>query len=74
MEDSWMKQIGSRTVCDFYYILFWLRLVSAVLILVGLFFIKNIPLTLYAVAIFALTLTDTLFTFLICERAIAPQQ
>jgi hypothetical protein len=38
MEPDWTKPIPNRTVCDFYYLFFWFRAVSAGLLLLALIF------------------------------------
>jgi len=77
MNDGWMRQISNRTVCDFYYILFYLRVVLGLLILIALFFTFNktskISALFYILPVLTLTLVDTLFTFLICDRALISQ-
>lgn len=80
MEPAWTKPISNTTVCGFYYILFWLRAVIAGLVLVTLGFTltkKNklpaaifYPVLLIQITMLALAVTDSLFTYLVCQRSL----
>ena len=82
MEPEWTKAISSRTVCDFYYILFIIRAVVLAL-LIGAFVYtlavarKSVspmtgPILFTQVGAILILLLDTLFNYLICERALKP--
>lgn len=83
MEPSWTKPVASRTICDFFYILFWARVVAAVLI-VGLMIFtivtaKKAGVELYTALltqalILSVVVVDALFTYVLCERALKPSQ
>jgi hypothetical protein len=79
MEPTWMKPVTSRTVCDFFYILFWARVIAAVVVvLLMVFTIFNMmkgSLELYAALltqglVLSIVVVDAMFTYLICERAL----
>lgn len=80
MEPSWTKSVTSRSVCDFFYILFWARVISAVILLVLIAFTvatakKNPGYDFYTmlftqVLVFSIVIIDALFTYLVCERAL----
>jgi hypothetical protein len=81
MEPTWTKQIPDRLLCDWYYFLFILNLVVfGMLIISGLFLMtsKAVPKGLVGIQLFMnLVLgvfagTNTLFYYLICERALKP--
>jgi hypothetical protein len=81
MEPTWTKQIPDRLLCDWYYFLFILNLVVfGMLIISGLFLMtsKAVPKGLVGIQLFTnLVLgvfagTNTLFYYLICERALKP--
>ena len=86
MEPAWTKPIPNTTVCGFYYALFWLRAVIAVLVLATLVFTltkKNklpagifYPVLLIQIAMIGIAITDSLFTYLVCQRSLLekPQQ
>jgi len=80
MEPDWTKPIPNRTVCDFYYLFFWFRAVAAGLLLLTLIFTMtyskkvNSLLLLSFIAGSAIVVTDTLFSYLICDRALTPRQ
>ena len=75
MEPEWTKSISSRTVCDFYYILFVIRAVVLALLIIGFVYTLALarksmnPMTGHLLftqigAILILVL-DTLFNYLI---------
>jgi hypothetical protein len=80
MEPSWTKTVTSRTVCDFFYILFWARVISAVILFVLILFTisiakKNAGYEFYTmlstqVLVLSIVIVDALFTYLVCERAL----
>ena len=81
MEPTWMKPVTSRTVCDFFYILFWARVFAAVLVLMLMLFtimsMKKGTVELYAALltqglVLSIVVVDAMFTYLICERALIP--
>lgn len=82
MEPEWTKSISSRTVCDFYYILFVIRAVVLVLLLGGFLYTLmlarkstnplTVPLLFTQIAAILILVLDTLFNYLICERALKP--
>jgi hypothetical protein len=76
-----MKPVTSRTVCDFFYILFWARVFAAVLVLMLMLFtimsMKKGTVELYAALltqglVLSIVVVDAMFTYLICERALIP--
>jgi uncharacterized SAM-binding protein YcdF (DUF218 family) len=79
MEPSWMKPVASRTVCDFFYLLFWAYLFAAVLI-VGLMLFtlstaKKAGIELYTdlfmqAIVLSIVVVDAMFTYILCERAL----
>jgi len=79
MEPDWTKPISDRTICDFYYLFFWARSIAAGLLLLTLIFVmtnsKKIDtlLLLSFIAGSAIIVTDTLFSYLICDRALNPR-
>lgn len=83
MEPTWMKPVTSRTVCDFFYILFWARVFAAVLVLVLMLFtimsMKKGTVELYAALltqglVLSIVVVDAMFTYLVCERALIPAE
>ena len=79
MEPVWTKPVTSRTVCDFFYILFWARVLAAVIVLVLMVFtimnIKKGGAEMYAALltqglVLSIVVVDALFTYLVCERAL----
>lgn len=82
MEPEWTKAISSRTVCDFYYILFIIRAVVLALLLGAFLYTlvlarKSVnpmtgPILFTQVGAILILLLDTLFNYLICERALKP--
>ena len=79
MEPTWMKPVTSRTVCDFFYILFWARALAAtVIVLVMVFTIFNMKkggAELYIALltqglVLSIVVVDAMFTYLVCERAL----
>ena len=80
MEPSWTKPVTSRTVCDFFYILFWARIIAAVILLVLMVFTismaKKSPGYEFYTMLFtqglvlSIVIVDALFTYLVCERAL----
>ena len=79
MEPTWMKPVTSRTVCDFFYILFWARVIAAVVVVLLMVFtifnMKKGSLELYAALltqglVLSIVVVDAMFTYLICERAL----
>ena len=79
-EDAWMKSIPNKTVCDFYYVLFWIRVFAALVIVMLMVFTvmnqKKMQPVVFLTAIvtqaglLTITLLDTLFNYLICDRAL----
>ena len=83
MEPTWMKPVTSRTVCDFFYILFWARVIAAVVVLMlmafTIFNVKKGGIELYAALltqglVLSIVVVDAMFTYLICERALISQR
>ena len=83
MEPTWMKPVTSRTVCDFFYILFWARVFAAVLVLMLMLFtimsMKKGTVELYAALltqglVLSIVVVDAMFTYLVCERALIPAE
>lgn len=82
MEPEWTKAISSRTVCDFYYILFVIRAVVLALLTGGFLYTLMLakksmnpmtgPLLFTQVGAILILVLDTLFNYLICERALKP--
>jgi len=81
MEPAWMKPVASRTICDFFYILFWARLLAALLIVGLMVFtvstIKKAGYELYTalltqVMVLSIVVVDEMFTYLMCERTLIP--
>jgi hypothetical protein len=80
MEPSWTKPVSSRTVCDFFYILFWARVVAAVILLILIGFTiatakKSPGYDFYTMLftqglVLSIVIVDALFTYLVCERAL----
>ena len=77
-----MKPVASRTVCDFFYILFWARVIAAVLIVgIMLFTISTVKkggYELYAALltqamVLSIVVVDAMFTYILCERALIPE-
>ena len=79
MEPDWSKQIPNRTVCDFYYIFFWVRAIAAGLLLLTLIFVMTYSKKIDGILLLsfivgsAIVVTDTLFSYLICDRALNPR-
>lgn len=82
MEPEWTKAIPSRTVCDFYYVLFIIRAVVLALLIGGFIYTltlakkstspMTVPLLFTQVGAILILVLDTLFNYLICERALKP--
>ncbi len=81
MEPTWMKPVASRTICDFFYILFWARVIAAALIvglmLFTLMMAKKAGYELYAALltqamVLSIVVVDAMFTYILCERALIP--
>ena len=79
MEAEWMKNISSETVCNFFYIFFVVNAVFVALAILGLIgmagFAKKLGMGgiatgFYGVLLAALAATQTLFFYLICDRAL----
>jgi len=83
MEPTWMKPVASRTVCDFFYILFWARMISAILIVALMAFtlatVKKQPgyylytSLLTQAMVLSIVVVDAMFTYILCERALIPE-
>jgi hypothetical protein len=81
MEPSWMNQIASETVCNFFYLFFVFYSVLAGITLagtIGLLTLLKLPKGVqigqgvYGLFIFTLVATQALFFYLICERGLKP--
>ena len=79
MEPQWTKKISSKTVCQTYYVIFWLYAFIAILALVGTVFILlayKLPKGLAISVGFQGLLTASigailaLFQYLVCSRAL----
>lgn len=79
MEPTWMKPVTSRTICDFFYILFWARLIAAALIVGLMVFtvstMKKGGYELYTALltqamVLSIVVVDAMFTYILCERAL----
>lgn len=81
MEPAWTKQISNRLLCDWYYFLFILNLavfglliISAIVLLTS----KGVPKGIIGAQLFVNVIlavfagTNTLFYYLICDRALKP--
>jgi len=82
MEPTWMKPVASRTICDFFYILFWAHVIAgALIILLMIFTISTIKKGGYELYVALLTQTmvlsivviDAMFTYIMCERTLIPE-
>ena len=81
MEPEWTKGIKSKTMCDYYYILFVINAIAcAIAVIVGIpsmvmmpnigspiFKLTNLIFTLAAIAI---TFFTALFIYLLCDRTL----
>lgn len=78
MEPDWVKQIPSTTVCDWFYVFFWIYAVLAVLSVLAAFALisSKMPLgmklgmgfgNLLALAIMAV---HFLFVYVVCDRSL----
>lgn len=76
-----MKPVSSRTVCDFFYFLFWFRVITAVLaVFVILFTVMAVRkggpelyiMLLTQTLVLSIVVVDALFTYTLCERALKP--
>jgi len=81
MEPAWTKTIPSSTICDWYYLLFMINVVVFALLLVSMVilalsrgakggafimqFLTNVILAVFAG-------TNSLFYYLMCDRALKP--
>ena len=82
MEPEFTKTIPNQVVCDFYYILFWIRFVIGALFMIGALYTfvqaRKIASTSLWILFFtqigalAIIVIDTLFNYLICTRALKP--
>ena len=79
MEPQWMKQIPSKTICDFFYVFYIVYaaiFVMVVLLTIGTFFsakklgMGGIAMGLQGIAMSLLAGTTALFYYLICDRAL----
>jgi hypothetical protein len=77
-----MKPVASRTVCDFFYILFWARVIAAALIVGLMLFtvstVKKAGYELYAALltqamVLSIVVVDAMFTYIMCERTLIPE-
>ena len=79
-----MKPVKSRTVCDFFYILFWAHVIIAALIVILILFtmsmIKRGGYELFTTlltqsAVLSIVVVNAMFTYIMCERAlISPEK
>jgi hypothetical protein len=79
MEPSWTKDIQKRSICDFFFFLFIIRVIAACIILFTLtitfMYLKKLPpgISLIMIPIqlaaFSITLIEALFLYLLCERS-----
>ena len=82
MEPTWMKPVASRTICDFFYILFWARIVAAIM-LMGLMIYtvgttkkagyESYTALLTQGVVLSIVVVDAMFTYIMCERALIPE-
>ena len=79
MEPTWTKKISSNTVCQTYYVIFWIYAFLAALALVGtigiLFMFKlpkglSVGIGFQGLLTASIGATLTLFQYLICSRAL----
>ena len=82
MEPTWMKPVTSRTVCDFFYILFLARLIAAGLIVGLMIFtvlytkrggVEFYTAILTQAMVLSIVVVDAMFTYILCERALIPE-
>ena len=82
-EPDWMNQIQSETVCNFFYAFFILYAIMAILALagtVGVLAFMKLPKGLaighgfYGAFMVSLAATQALFFYLICDRALKPNE
>jgi len=83
MEPTWMKQIASETVCNFFYAFFVAYSLLAALALagtIGLLTLVKLPKGVqigqgvYGLFMFTLAATQALFFYLICDRGLLGQK
>jgi ABC-type transport system involved in multi-copper enzyme maturation permease subunit len=83
MEPQWTKKISSNTVCTTYYVIFWLYIAVAVLVILGtlaLVFAYKMPRGSAAMFGFQGVMTASLacvlalFQYLVCSRALLGEQ
>lgn len=81
MEPTWMKPVTSRTVCDFFYILFWARVFAALIVLgVMVYTVANVKkggselyvALLTQALVLSIVVVDAMFTYILCDRALKP--
>ena len=82
MEPEFTKAIPSRVVCDFYYILFLIRITVGIIVLIFALYTYSLARKAASIQLWLLFFTqlgavaiivlDTLFNYLICERALKP--
>ena len=81
MEPSWMNQIASETICNFFYAFFVFYAILAGLALAGtislLTLLKlqkglQVGHGVYGLFMFTLAATQALFFYLICDRGLKP--
>ena len=81
MEPSWMNQIASETVCNFFYAFFVIYAILAGIALagtIGILTLLKLPKGVqigqgvYGVFMFTLAATQALCFYLICDRGLKP--
>lgn len=79
MEPDWMKSISNTTICNFFYIFFIAyAIMAAAFVLGGIWVMATIKLPkgmdvvagLMYVGMLAIVITELLFLYLICDRAL----
>jgi uncharacterized membrane protein len=78
MEPEWMEQISSKTVCDFYYIIFIVYAVLAAIAVVNVvvvFFLKiplsvKLTMAVQGIVAAALLVVLSMFQYIVCDRAL----
>ena len=83
MEPQWMQKISSNTVCDWFYFFFVVNLIVALLSVGKIIFmaVKSRMLTtvmgvlslLIVIAVLGISVTNSLFFYLICDRGLKPE-
>jgi hypothetical protein len=83
MEPEWTRKIPSKTICDFFYAFYLINLVFLVISLVmavtSFFHMKKLGfagvlLTIQGFLMIAIGVTQMLFNYLICDRALLSKE